>query len=101
MPGMSPRMKAKKGRFLNYGQPTVITISSPAAGAVSLTVQAAGTAIDPESGNISARLVWTSDKDGQVGTGASPMLTLTANTHLITAKIPGETPDDTVIVTAS
>jgi hypothetical protein len=69
--------------------PTV-SIESPANGSsftsgASISFQ--GTATDPEDGNIAPSLVWTSSKDGQIGTGASFTRSLTSGNHVITATV--------------
>ena len=69
--------------------PTV-SITSPAnnstfnSGAI---INFAGTASDPEDGTISASLIWTSSRDGQIGTGASFSRTLSGGGHTITASV--------------
>ena len=45
-----------------------------------------GSATDTVDGNLSANLVWTSNIDGQIGTGASVSRTLSSGTHTITAR---------------
>ena len=88
--------------------PTV-TITSPAS--TSTVVQGTsvtfrGQALDSEDGALSgASLVWTSDKDGQIGTG-SPVssATLSLNAHIITLTATdsdGHTSIDTVILTVA
>ncbi len=47
----------------------------------------AGTATDPEDGNIAASLAWTSDRDGSIGTGASFNRTLSSGNHIITTSV--------------
>jgi PKD repeat protein len=70
-------------------QPPTAAITAPANGA-SVTqgtaVSFAGTGSDPETGALSgASLVWTSNLDGQIGTGASfSKSTLSVGTHTIT-----------------
>src|SRR5581483_7103413 len=45
------------------------------------------TAIDSVDGDVSSSLVWTSDRDGQIGTGATfTKSNLSVGTHVITAK---------------
>ncbi|MDK1080170.1 MAG: S8 family serine peptidase [Anaerolineae bacterium] len=46
-----------------------------------------GSASDTEDGDLSASLVWTSDVDGQIGTGASFSTTLSDGNHTITASV--------------
>jgi hypothetical protein len=69
--------------------PTV-TISSPSNG-VSVTagtpVSFTGSANDAEQGSLTNQLVWTSSRDGQIGTGGSFAKALTAGTHTITARV--------------
>ena len=71
-------------------QPPVVSIQSPTTGSnfsagASITFQA--TATDPEDGNIAPSLVWTSSRDGQIGTGAGFTRTLTSGNHVITASV--------------
>src|SRR5262249_34882243 len=69
--------------------PPVVTITSPANGAVlgsarPLTFTA--TAIDQISGDVGASLVWSSNRDGQIGTGKTFQIsTLSVGSHTITA----------------
>lgn len=44
-----------------------------------------GSAMDKEDGNISASILWSSDKDGSLGVGASIRTTLSSGVHTITA----------------
>jgi subtilisin family serine protease len=68
--------------------PTV-TIASPSAGTTfsqGATVTFSGSATDQEDGNISARLVWTSSLQGQIGAGASfSRSDLIPGTHTVVA----------------
>lgn len=67
-----------------------ITIVSPgnnssfSAGA---SIAFAGTATDPEDGNIASSLQWTSNRDGAIGTGASFNRTLSNGSHIITTSL--------------
>ena len=67
----------------------VVGISSPLDGSThfaSAPVNLTGSSQDTEDGDISADLVWTSDRDGALGTGASLPATLTTlGSHVITA----------------
>ncbi len=66
----------------------VVTITSPADGASvasEASISFAGTAVDAEDGNLATRLIWTSDRDGRIGTGGSFARTLSTGTHRITA----------------
>ena len=70
-------------------QSPTAAISAPAAGASVVqgaSVTFAGTGTDSEDGALTgASLVWTSSRDGQIGTGASlAKTTLTVGTHTIT-----------------
>jgi len=71
-------------------QPPVVSILSPATGssfAAGANITFQGTATDPEDGNIAPSLVWTSSRDGQIGTGAGFTRTLTTGNHVITASV--------------
>ena len=93
--------------ILQPNQPPVAAISSPAASqsfVQGAAVSFAGTGTDPESGALSgASLVWTSSRDGQIGTGASfsrSNLTLGAHTITLTATDPqGATGTATISIT--
>jgi hypothetical protein len=56
------------------GAPPIVSISSPPAGSrfnQSDVISFSATATDPETGDVSATLVWVSQKDGVLGTGPS------------------------------
>jgi hypothetical protein len=82
------------GAFLNIGgapfklNPTVY-ITSPANNASyasGVTVSFNGMATDEQDGTVTSSLVWTSDLDGQIGTGGSfTKNNLSIGTHTITA----------------
>ena len=69
----------------------VVAITAPADGSTftaGTPISFTGTAIDAEEGNISARLSWSSDRDGAVGSGASVSTsTLSGGIHVITASV--------------
>jgi len=68
--------------------PPTVTISSPANGASFRTadqIPFSGTASDFDQGSLSGALVWTSNVDGQIGTGGSFTRRLTKGTHVVTA----------------
>lgn len=70
-------------------QPPTATITQPANNASFVqgaSVSFAGTGNDPETGALTgAALVWTSDRDGQIGTGTSfSKTTLSVGAHVIT-----------------
>ena len=69
--------------------PTV-SITSPADGSSfesGATILFEGTASDTEDGDLTASLVWTSDIDGQIGTGGSFSRMLSDGNHTITADV--------------
>ncbi len=71
--------------------PPSVTITSPANNssfAQGATVNFAGTASDLESGDLTSGLVWTSNLQGQIGTGGSfSRSDLTVGTHIVTASV--------------
>jgi hypothetical protein len=69
--------------------PTV-QIDSPASNATfesGSSILFAGSASDPEDGDLTADLVWTSSKDGQIGTGGSFSAILSDGDHVVTATV--------------
>ena len=61
-----------------------------------------GSATDPEDFDLTASLVWTSSKDGQIGTGESFSTTLSNGIHTITASVTdsgGNTANDSISIT--
>jgi hypothetical protein len=70
------------------GDAPVITIIEPTDGEmVSNDVSFASTAVDPEDGDISANMGWTSNIDGSIGFGGTFTSTLSVGTHTITASV--------------
>jgi hypothetical protein len=70
--------------------PPSVTVNSPSSGASFVqgtAVSFTGSATDPEDGNLSAHLRWTSNIDGPLGSGASLSRSLSAGTHTITADV--------------
>ena len=68
--------------------PPVVTITAPAIGSSVLPAQdvdLTATASDPEDGNIAPSIRWSSDLDGELGSGAAISAALTPGRHLITA----------------
>ena len=67
----------------------VVAITAPVDGSTSVSgdvVTFTGTATDPEDGDLSASLSWTSSLDGPIGSGASfETSSLSVGTHTITA----------------
>ena len=70
-------------------QPPFVSITSPDDGvqvSEGASVTFTGTAQDPEQGNLSSGIQWKSDKDGNLGTGATlTVSTLSHGLHVITA----------------
>lgn len=85
--------------------PPIVTIVEPFDGAtVSNDVEFTGSATDPEDGNISSQLAWTSDIDGNLGFEPTVTATLSSGTHVITAQATdaaGNTGTATVTVTVN
>ena len=82
MAGMSPRMKAKKGRFGPGGLAPTVNITAPLDGAsfaFGAAIDFAGEAYDDLNGDVSAQIVWTNDYDAQTFTGATGQFTFTDN----------------------
>lgn len=113
--GMSPRLKARRGRFGPAGLAPVVTITSAVVTVVAgspetYTIDLAGTAFDdlgvgsPSSTDLSASIAWSSDVDGALGVGATlTAVALSAGPHVITATVTDGTKvgTDTVNVTAA
>ena len=82
-----------------------LSISAPDDGSTfpsGASVSFTGTASDPEDGDLTADLSWTSDLDGAIGSGGSFSATLSDGTHVISASVTdsgGNTSTDTVSVT--
>lgn len=107
---MSPRIKAKKGRFGAGGLAPLLTLINTPLTAVNAVPEAGyeASAFDDLDGDISASITWTSDLDGVVGgPGGGPLaLTFTTvGTHVLTieatATTGGATVSDTVSVVVS
>jgi hypothetical protein len=67
-----------------------VSITSPADGASfdsGATILFVGTASDPEDGDLTGSLVWTSSIDGDIGAGGSFSRTLSDGSHTITASV--------------
>jgi glucose/arabinose dehydrogenase len=71
--------------------PPTISITAPANNLIveqGQSVTFSATASDAETGNLSASVIWTSNLDGQLGTGASLATSaLSVGNHLITARV--------------
>ncbi|GAB6094094.1 hypothetical protein JCM14469_03460 [Desulfatiferula olefinivorans] len=71
-------------------QPPAVTITSlspDAAGTEGQAFTVACRAVDEEAGDLSAQVVWTSSRDGRLGTGTPLLTVLSPGTHIITAKV--------------
>jgi subtilisin len=70
--------------------PPSVTISSPANGASfasGAAISFSGSATDTEDGDLTGSLIWTSNLDGQIGTGGSFSAVLNTGAHTITASV--------------
>ena len=85
------------------GAAPIVTVLSPAEGSVfseADPIAFTGSANDPETGDVSATLVWTSHKDGEIGRGASFSATsLSRGKHnvTVTATDPGGKAGSTIL----
>ncbi len=102
-PASLPRINSLS---LGLDLPMSVAISAPATGSsysLGASVSFAGTATDPEDGNLSGSLSWSSSRDGVIGSGAGFSTTaLSAGTHTITASVTdssGATASDSIVVT--
>jgi subtilisin family serine protease len=71
-------------------EPPAATITSPADGSSfesGDTILFTGTASDPEDGDLTDSLAWTSSIDGPIGMGGSPSAILSDGTHTVTASV--------------
>lgn len=89
-----PMVNAARAAAVSFGPPPtpndtpVVSISSPTDGsnpASGASVSFVGTAIDTEEGDLSASLVWSSNIEGEIGTGAAFTAILSDGDHVITA----------------
>ena len=110
MPGMSPRIKAKKGRFGAGGLIHTVQILSPASGSSyslgspsELPFTATAKVTDDLGAVTGADVVWTSSVDAGIGANGTPTaITLTTlGAHVITATVTNGTQvvTDTINVT--
>ena len=86
-------------------EPPAVSITSPADGASfdsGATILFEGTASDPEEGDLTDSLVWTSSIQGQIGGGGSFSYILEDGNHIITATATdsgGRTGSDSISIT--
>ena len=70
--------------------PPAVTVTSPVSGSSfdeGTAISFSGTANDPEDGNLSGALTWSSSLAGTIGSGASFTATLGIGTHTVTASV--------------
>jgi len=85
--------------------PPNVSITSPADGSTfesGTNISFVGTASDPEDGDLTASLVWSSSIDGSIGTGGSFYYELSDGSHIITAEVNdsgGKTGSDSISIT--
>jgi hypothetical protein len=89
-PSETTSAAARPQLLVNYfvNDPPAVTIGAPAEGASFLegsTISFSGTANDPQDGNRTRLLNWTSNLSGPIGTGGSFSQTLPLGTHIVTA----------------
>jgi beta-lactam-binding protein with PASTA domain len=75
---------------VSLGPAPTVSIIEPVDGAIFSTdteITFTGTASDVEEGDLSANLVWTSNKDGVLGSGSSVTTTLSKGRHKIIATV--------------
>lgn len=85
-PSTTPEEEDERGTNL----PPVVAITLPTEGAVLQERQSAqlvGAASDPEDGDLSLSIIWTSDRDGTLGVGASVTRLLSRGSHRISATV--------------
>jgi subtilisin family serine protease len=71
-------------------QPPVVTLTAPPNGSVysaGTVTFFSGTASDPEDGNLTSALSWTSSVDGPIGTGGGFSAVLSLGAHLVSATV--------------
>ena len=71
-------------------EPPHVAITTPSEGEVELAdgaVELVADATDPEDGDISNRVLWSSDLDGQLGSGETLQAELSAGPHRLTAVV--------------
>ncbi len=89
-----------------FDDPPAVAITAPLSGSQVLTsdsVNFLATANDPEDGDLSAAVSWSSNIDGALGTGASITSSLSAGVHTVTASVNdsiAQTGTDSITVTA-
>jgi subtilisin family serine protease len=77
-----------------YNSPPTVVITTPGTGSTLSSGSVAtftGAATDPETGDCTANMIWTSSLDGQIGTGGSCSKALSVGNHTITASVTDST----------
>ena len=90
-----PRIRSAVAALLDPTPPgtdttPAVSITSPSDGASfgsGAAIAFAGSALDAEDGDLTDSLVWTSDRDGSIGTGGSFDAGLSDGTHTITVTV--------------
>ena len=83
----------------------VVLISAPATGVIvsaEFPVTLVGQALDAEAGDLTPEIVWSSDVQGSLGTGASLTVLLSPGLHRVTANVTddqGQNAEATVTIT--
>ena len=75
---------------IDGNQPPTVTITSPEDAAflpIDSETNFVATANDPEDGDLGNDIIWSSDIDGNLGTGSSIAVILSDGTHVITASV--------------
>ena len=88
--GLVNAAEAAGAEIPSPNEPPNVSIVSPVDGSTfnsGATIPFEGTVSDPEDGDLTANLVWTSSIDGGIGTGGSFSRTLNDGTHIITAEV--------------
>jgi hypothetical protein len=86
-------------------QRPLVTIDTPSDGSAfneGDSISFGGSASDPEDGDLTANLSWSSSLDGSIGSGGSFSTTLSAGTHTITASVSdssAQVDSDAIVVT--
>ncbi len=84
-----------------------VNISAPSNGTSVVdgtSISFSGNASDPEDGNLTSAITWSSNLDGPLGSGSSVNATLSVGTHTVTASVTdsgGASDSDTVSVTVT
>jgi hypothetical protein len=94
-PGRDPHygfglVDADEAAEVPANQAPTVEITSPPDGArfdLGESISFAGSASDPEGGDLTASIAWSSSLDGVIGAGASFLASLSEGTHTVTARV--------------